>query len=218
MLFFSTLISDPVTAQLFADIVGFTDRATVMSPHDVVTMLNDLFSRFDYLVDIYELNKVKTIGDCYMVTSIPSSDLEQDGCARVCRFALDLMKAVRAFNASGPQYGHIEMRCGIATGDIVAGVVGTKRFSFDMWGDAVNVAARMEQHGLPGQIQVTKEVVDHAGSEFTFESRGQLMVKGKGVMDTYLLRSAKNVELRRSVYQHWKPTPIAAMRSNSTLT
>ena len=102
-----------------------------------------------------------------MVTSIPSGDLEHDGCARVCRFALDLMKAVNAFNEGGPLFGHIELRVGIACGPVVAGVVGTKRFLFDMWGDAVNVAARMEQHGLPGKIQVTKEVVDNAGSDFS---------------------------------------------------
>jgi adenylate cyclase len=106
-------------------------------------MLNDIFSRFDYLVDIYDLNKVKTIGDCYMVTSIPSDELEHDGCARVCRFALDLLKAVQEFNNAGPQHGPISFRVGIATGQVVAGVVGTKRFLFDMWGDAVNVAARM---------------------------------------------------------------------------
>ncbi len=135
-------------------------------------MLNDIFSRFDDLVDIYELNKVKTIGDCYMVTSIPSHELEHDGCARVCRFALDMMRAVEAFNRSGPRHGHISFRVGISTGQVVAGVVGTKRFLFDMWGDAVNVAARMEQSGLAGQIQVTKEVVESAGDDFTFDLRG----------------------------------------------
>jgi class 3 adenylate cyclase len=109
----------------------------------VVTMLNDIFSRFDYLVGIYDLNKVKTIGDCYMVTSIPSDKLEHDGCARVCRFALDLLKAVRDFNNTAPQHGPINFRIGVATGSVVAGVVGTKRFLFDMWGDAVNIAARM---------------------------------------------------------------------------
>jgi PAS domain S-box-containing protein len=206
------------TTILFADIVGFTDRATSMSPHDVVTMLNDLFSRFDYLVGHYDLNKVKTIGDCYMVTSIPSSELEHDGCARVCRFALDLMKSVRAFNAAGPQHGHVELRVGIACGQVVAGVVGTKRFLFDMWGDAVNVAARMEQHGLPGQIQCTKDVVDNAGRDFSFECRGQLAVKGKGMMETYLLKSAKDAKLdRRSVHYGWKPStvPTQAVRANS---
>ncbi|EED91445.1 guanylate or adenylate cyclase, partial [Thalassiosira pseudonana CCMP1335] len=166
------------TTILFADIVGFTDRTSSMSPHDVVTMLNDIFSRFDYLVGIYDLNKVKTIGDCYMVTSIPSDKLEHDGCARVCRFALDLLKAVRDFNNTAPQHGPINFRIGVATGSVVAGVVGTKRFLFDMWGDAVNVAARMEQSGLPGQIQVTQEVVTSAGSDFTFELRGTLTIKG----------------------------------------
>ena len=164
-----------VALTLHTGIIFFVDTNPSLQLYTtVVTMLNDLFSRFDFLVDTYELNKVKTIGDCYMVTSIPVSELEHDGCARVCRFALDLMKAVRAFNNSGPQHGQIEMRVGIACGQVVAGVVGTKRFLFDMWGDAVNVAARMEQHGLAGQIQTTKEVVDNAGSDFTFECRGQL--------------------------------------------
>jgi class 3 adenylate cyclase len=139
-------------------------------------MLNDLFSRFDYLVGLYDLNKVKTIGDCYMVSSIPSSDIEYDGCARVCRFALDLMKAVKDFNDSGPQQGPITLRVGISLGAVVAGVVGTKRYLFDVWGDAVNVAARMEQHGVPGQIQVTQDVVLNAGSDFSFESRGVVSV------------------------------------------
>jgi adenylate cyclase len=84
-----------------------------MAPHDVVTMLNNLFSQFDYLVGHYDLNKVKTIGDCYMVTSIPSSEIDNDGCSRVCMFALDLMNCVKAYNMSGPQHGHLDMRVGI---------------------------------------------------------------------------------------------------------
>jgi hypothetical protein len=107
-----------------------------------------------------------------MVSSIPSSEIEHDGCARVCRFALDLMKAVQGFNDAGPQHGQITLRVGISCGSVVAGVVGTKRYLFDMWGDAVNVAARMEQHGVPGQIQVTQAVVHNAGNDFGFESRG----------------------------------------------
>jgi len=186
------------TTILFADIVGFTDRTSLMSPQELVVMLNDIFSRFDDLIDIYELNKVKTIGDCYMVTSIPCNELEHDGCSRVCRFALDMMKAVQAFNNTGPRHGHITFRVGIATGQVVAGVVGTKRFLFDMWGDAVNVAARMEQSGLAGQIQVTKEVVDHAGPNFTFELRGTLTIKGKGPMEVFLLKSANERRGRRS--------------------
>lgn len=101
------------TTILFADIVGFTNKTSSMAPRDVVTMLNNLFSQFDYLVGHYDLNKVKTIGDCYMVTSIPSSEIDNDGCSRVCMFALDLMKCVKTYNMSGPQHGHLDMRVGI---------------------------------------------------------------------------------------------------------
>jgi len=205
------------TTILFADIVGFTDRTSMMSPHDVVVMLNDVFSRFDYLVDIYELNKVKTIGDCYMVTSIPSDELEHDGCARVCRFALDMFKAVRAFNNTGPRHGQINFRIGIATGQVVAGVVGTKRFLFDMWGDAVNVAARMEQSGLAGQIQVSKEVVEKAGSEFTFELRGTLNIKGKGPMEVFILKSAQEPAARHSEIDRRKSSSSRALRACSMI-
>jgi PAS domain S-box-containing protein len=206
------------TTILFADIVGFTDKTSLMSPHDVVTMLNNLFSKFDYLVGQYDLNKVKTIGDCYMVTSIPSSEIDNDGCSRVCMFALDLLKCVKAYNVSGPLHGHIDMRVGIACGQVVAGVVGTKRFLFDIWGDAVNVAARMEQHGLPGHIQVTKEVVDNVGNAFSFESRGTLNIKGKGMLECYFLKAANEKirsPIRRSVYNNGPAMPTAA-RSNST--
>lgn len=151
-----------------------------------------------------------------MVTSIPSSEIEHDGCARVCRFALDLMKTVQLYNSTGPQHGHIQLRVGIACGQVVAGVIGTKRLLFDMWGDAVNVAARMEQHGLPGAIQTTKEVVDNAGKAFTFEHRGEMNVKGKGVMNTYILKSAKDLRLRSSVYDQQSSTSPLAMRSHST--
>eukprot|EP00804_Cyclotella_cryptica_P022784 CCRYP_005004-RA/>CCRYP_005004-RA protein AED:0.03 eAED:0.03 QI:363/1/1/1/0.26/0.18/16/9071/831 len=206
------------TTILFADIVGFTDRTSKMTPHDVVTMLNDLFSRFDYLVGIYDLNKVKTIGDCYMVSSIPSSEIENDGCARVCRFALDLMKAVQGFNNAGPQHGHVTLRVGISCGSVVAGVVGTKRYLFDVWGDAVNVAARMEQHGVPGQIQVTQSVVHNAGNEFSFESRGMIHLKGKGPMEAFILKSAKSIRHQRSVYDPYamgfENTPCIRASSN----
>jgi len=208
------------TTILFADIVGFTDKTSSMRPHDVVTMLNNLFSQFDYLVGHYDLNKVKTIGDCYMVTSIPSSEIDNDGCSRVCMFALDLLKAVKTCNMSGPQHGHLDIRVGIACGQVVAGVVGTKRFLFDMWGDAVNVAARMEQHGLPGKIQVTKEVVDNVDNSFSFELRGTLNIKGKGMLDCYFLKSGgklKGPANRRSVYNSGNPHKPLPARSNSTL-
>eukprot|EP00804_Cyclotella_cryptica_P009057 CCRYP_003157-RD/>CCRYP_003157-RD protein AED:0.08 eAED:0.08 QI:0/0.8/0.83/1/0.6/0.83/6/517/887 len=185
------------TTILFADIVGFTDRTSKMSPHD---------------------DKVKTIGDCYMITSIPSHSLEHDGCARVCRFALDMLGAVRDFNNTCPQHGPIDFRVGISTGSVVAGVVGTKRFLFDMWGDAVNVAARMEQSGLAGQIQVTRSVVDSAGSDFTFELRGTLSIKGKGPMEVYMLKHAKpNEKWRYSLKRSDGPKTRRALRCKSSI-
>ncbi|KAL7477891.1 hypothetical protein ACHAW6_003674, partial [Cyclotella cf. meneghiniana] len=206
------------TTILFADIVGFTDRTSKMSPREVVSMLNDIFSRFDHLCDTYELNKVKTIGDCYMITSIPSNSFEHDGCARVCRFALDMLREVRDFNKTCPQHGPIDFRVGISTGPVVAGVVGVKRLLFDMWGDAVNVAARMEQSGLAGQIQVTRNVVDSAGSDFTFEFRGTLMVKGKGLMDVYMLKSAKpNEQWSQSLGGSDRPKPQRTLSCKSML-
>ena len=211
------------TTICFADICGFTDRADKMTPIELVSELNDLFSRFDKLVDHYGLNKVKTIGDCYMVTSIPSNELAEldgrAGCQRVCRFALDLLKAVTEFNMTGPQHGQLELRVGIAIGSVVAGVVGTHRFLFDMWGDAVNVAARMEQLGVASQIQVTREVVDSVSNDFSFECRGKLDVKGKGHMETYLLKSAKDISRirRSSVLNHWQKCTPPQSRSNSTL-
>ena len=169
-------------------------------------------------IGMYDLNKVKTIGDCYMVSSIPSSDIEHDGCARVCRFALDLMKAVQGFNDSGPQHGPITLRVGISIGSVVAGVVGTKRYLFDLWGDAVNVAARMEQHGVPGKIQTTIDVLENAGSDFSFESRGTIQVKGKGPMEAFILKSAKPLRHTRSVYDPYSvgsgKTPIVRSTSN----
>ena len=103
--------------------------------------------------------------------------------------------------------------CTYITG--IAGVLGSKRYLFDMWGDAVNTASRMEQHGLPGQIQVTKEVVEQAGQGFQFECRGQLAVKGKGVMETYLLKRAKGTKARRSMYQSVQPLNVPGVRSSS---
>lgn len=179
-----------------------------------------------------------------MVSSIPSSEIEHDGCARVCRFALDLMKAVQGFNDAGPQHGQVTLRVGISCGSVVAGVVGTKRYLFDVWGDAVNVAARMEQHGVPGQIQVTQAVVHNAGNDFSFESRGtvshlvelyasscflsftlvllcmthQIHVKGKGPMEAFILKSARSIRQTRSVYDPYalgfENTPCVRASSN----
>jgi len=177
------------TTILFADIVGFTEMSGRVSPKKLIQILNDLFSRFDDLVDKYNLNKVKTIGDAYMVTSIPSYDHNADDAPSVCAFALEMIEALKSFNIDTGN--DLDLRIGINTGPVVAGIVGRKRFLYDLWGDAVNVASRMESTGIPGKIQVTRHVVDHADNAFEFTFRGTVKVKGKGDMQTYILQKSK---------------------------
>jgi len=176
----------PNCAILFADIVGFTAMTSNMCPVEVVTILNKLFSMFDVLVDKYDLNKVKTIGDCYMVTSHPDSDTNEVEIKHICCMGIDMIKAVALYNSDHPGY-NLSLRVGINTGPVVAGVVGTKRFLYDLWGDAVNLASRMESTGQPGKIHVTRAVIDHVGADFTYESRGITHIKGKGAMETFFL-------------------------------
>ncbi|CAB9501928.1 Receptor-type guanylate cyclase gcy [Seminavis robusta] len=173
---------------LFADIVGFTAMSASMSPVDLVKVLNDLFTRFDTLVDRYGLNKVKTIGDCYMVTSIPSYHNDPDhAAAAMCHFSLDMIDALNEFNGDNPT-NKLDLRVGINTGPVVAGVVGTSRFLYDLWGDSVNLASRMESTGMPSRVQVTRTVVECVSKEdFEFESRGKVKCKGKGLVEAFFL-------------------------------
>lgn len=189
---------------LFADIVGFTELCSRTEPVDLLQFVNDLFTRFDHLVDKYEgLNKIKTIGDAYMVSTIPciKADTENVACTLMCHFALDLLNVVSDVNKERSLTGEvkgppIDIRVGIHVGPVVAGVVGTSRFQFDIWGDAVNVGSRMESHGEPGKIQVTAAVHDkvaaaYLGDEenpFTWGLRREIPVKGKkGPVTTYFL-------------------------------
>ena len=180
---------------LFADIVGFTKMSNSLTPLQVVDFLNDIFSRFDKRLDLYGLNKIKTIGDCYMVTNIPGgggggkSWDSGVSCAAVCHFALDMIEELRDYNAKRPDHP-LDMRIGVNLGPVVAGVVGTKRFLYDIWGDAVNIASRMESSGVPGKVQVTQSVIDACSSsklEFLFSKRGVVQVKGIGEMETFFL-------------------------------
>jgi PAS domain S-box-containing protein len=175
-------------AVLFADIVGFTSMSSTMEPREVVSMLNDLFSMFDEVVEKYGLNKVKTIGDCYMVTSVPAITTEDEAehCRIMCHFGLDMISTLQRYNSEGRDR-KLDLRVGINCGPVVAGVVGTKRFLYDLWGDAVNLASRMESAGIPGRIQVTSNVAELTKDEFGFEKRGMVHVKGKGEMETHLL-------------------------------
>ncbi|MDX2256048.1 MAG: adenylate/guanylate cyclase domain-containing protein [Pseudanabaenaceae cyanobacterium bins.39] len=170
---------------LFADIVGFTEFATVVSATELVDMLNDIFSEFDRLADEYNLEKIKTIGDSYMVVGglpIPRANHVQS----VADMALAMQSQIDQF--SRPNGESFQLRIGIHTGQAVAGVIGKKKFIYDLWGDTVNIASRMESYGLPNHIQVTEETYQILKNQYMFEQRGTIQIKGKGAMNTYWLK------------------------------
>jgi class 3 adenylate cyclase len=186
---------DDVTL-MFADIVEFTRLSATMSPSELVTILNEVFTVFDELVDRYSLEKVKTIGDAYMVVG-GLSDGDADHTARVAGMALQLADRIGAMGSARKH--HIVFRIGIHRGPVVAGVIGTKRFIYDLWGDTVNLASRMESLGVPGRIQVTHAVRASLVEDFQFEARGLIDVKGKGLMPTWFLTGdGPDLEARRS--------------------
>ena len=178
----------PEVTILFSDVVGFTPLADKLPPAELVSILNQLFSRFDELAARHGLEKIKTIGDAYMAAAgVPLEN--PDHASAAAQMALGMLEAVEALN--GELGLTLEVRIGLNTGAVVAGVIGKQKFSFDLWGDAVNTAARMESHGLPGMIQLTEATRAKLGSHFILEDRGLVEVKGKGGMRTYfLLRSS----------------------------
>jgi len=174
---------------LFADIVGFTELSGRFDPPQLVDLLNQIFSEFDHLAELHGLEKIKTIGDAYMVVSglpIPHDDYAE----AIANMALDMQKILREFNLKTEQNFHI--RIGIATGPVVAGVIGIKKFIYDLWGDTVNIASRMESHGVADEIQVTETTYLVLKQQYLFEKRGIIDVKGKGKMTTYLLKGKQN--------------------------
>ncbi len=173
---------------LFADIVGFTEISAQSSPTELIDLLNEIFSAFDSLVDHHELEKIKTIGDAYMVVGgVPNP--KADHIASVADFAIDMLDNIRHFRSR--QGTAIALRVGIHTGPVIAGIIGTRKFSYDLWGDTVNLASRMESQGEVGRIQVTQTVYDRLNKRYKFEERGELEVKGKGKMPTYWLLDRK---------------------------
>jgi class 3 adenylate cyclase len=178
---------------LFTDIVDFTKLAEKLSPAEVVAVLNDLFSRFDIVAEKHGLEKIKTIGDAYMVASGIPERCEDDAHS-IAEFALDIQEEVRAFNAE--RCLSVEIRVGINSGPVVAGVIGRKKFIYDLWGDAVNMASRMESHGLPGRIQVAEGTRRLLADDFELESRGVIEVKGKGQIPAWLLNGRKAKAVR----------------------
>jgi class 3 adenylate cyclase len=163
---------------LFADIVGFTPLSAEMEPEEMVNQLNDVFTYFDALADKYGVEKIRTIGDNYMVASgvpVPRDDHAQ----ALCAMALEMLE----YSETGP----LSFRLGINSGPVVAGVIGTRKFQYDIWGDTVNTASRMESHGEPGKIQISQTTRDLITDHFATTPRGTIDVKGKGLLPTWWL-------------------------------
>ena len=168
---------------LFADVVDFTPLADGLPPTEVVGVLDRLFTHFDTLAERYDVEKIKTIGDCYMVAAgVPSP--RDDHAQALALMALDMQAAMRS-EACGDL--GLALRVGINSGPVVAGVIGRKRFLYDLWGDAVNTASRMESHGTSGRIQITRATKDLLEAEFVCEPRGTIAVKGKGELEAWYL-------------------------------
>lgn len=172
---------------LFADMVNFTPMSAEMTPVAMVELLNEIFTHFDGLVEKYDLEKIKTVGDCYMVAAgVPRP--RADHAQALARLALEMREFISTndFNASRP----VDFRIGINTGPVLAGVIGRKKFIYDLWGDAVNLASRMESHGHGGVIQITRATYEQIKDEFVCLSYGTVNVKGKGEMEVWHVMSA----------------------------
>jgi class 3 adenylate cyclase len=173
---------------LFADIVGFTTLAESKTPEEVIGILNEIFSEFDQLVEETNLEKIKTIGDAYMVAS--GLPLESPDHAKLIAWlALKMKESLSKFNQNSGQ--KLEIRIGIHSGPVVAGVIGKKKFTYDVWGDTVNTASRMESHGIPGKIQISEKTFSILKDDFECMERGLIEIKGKGFMKTYILMGYK---------------------------
>ncbi|MEO0534672.1 MAG: adenylate/guanylate cyclase domain-containing protein [Cyanobacteria bacterium P01_A01_bin.123] len=169
---------------LFADIVNFTQLSASVEPTELVDLLNQIFSNFDQLAEKYGLEKIKTIGDAYMVVGgVPNP--RDDHMEAIAEMALEMQASIANFQrADGRSFA---LRIGIDSGPVVAGVIGIKKFSYDLWGDAVNVASRMESQGVGGRIQVTANIYEQLRHRYRFNERGEIIVKGKGLMITHWL-------------------------------
>ncbi len=168
---------------LFADIEGFTEISMRLSPTKLVELLNAVFSIFDNLVARYEVEKIKTIGDAYMVVAgLPIAC--DNHASQIAELALDMLQAIKQFKTPNLK---LNIRIGIHTGPVIAGVIGIKKFAYDLWGDTVNTASRMESQGIAGQIQVSNETYERLKDKYHLVERGRILIKGKGEMTTYFL-------------------------------
>ena len=178
---------DAVTV-LFADIVGFTSLSAHTTPEELVKLLNELFSMFDRLAQKHGLEKIKTIGDAYMVVAGIPQPLADHAVASA-HMAIDMLAGIADHAARN--HSDLTIRIGIHTGPVVAGVIGENKFIYDLWGDTVNTASRMESHGVPGRVHVTATTCELLRAVFELEARPPIEIKGKGVMQTYLIVGAK---------------------------
>ena len=174
---------------LFSDIVGFTKMSDRLEPAELVRRLNAIFTAFDAIADRLHVEKIKTIGDAYMVVGgLPNrSDTHAVAIAEMALAMRDALASMK--NEIGET---VSIRIGIHTGPVVAGVIGKKKFIYDVWGDTVNTASRMESHALPGTIQLTEETAKQLDAGYTVTARGEIDVKGKGVMKTWFLEGRKS--------------------------
>jgi adenylate cyclase len=180
--------SFPEVTVMFADIVGFTELAAKTPAIELVEILNVIFSEFDQLTEQHGLEKIKTIGDAYMVVGgLPAA--KPNHAEAIAAMALDMQDRITEFCSETGKA--LSIRIGINTGPVIAGIIGTKKFIYDLWGDTVNIASRMESHGVPGSIQVTEETYNRLKNQYVFEDRGLIQVKGKGKMNCYLLKREK---------------------------
>lgn len=181
--------SHPAVTIMFADLVDFTKLSAGLPPAELVDLLSSVFSEFDRLAEKYGLEKIKTIGDAYMaVAGAPNA--REDHAHAVADMALEMQDVlVRTAEQSGKK---LMMRIGINSGPVVAGVIGSTKFSYDLWGDTVNLASRMEQSGIPGGIQVTEATYRLLKDDYVLESRGTIPLKGKGEAEAYILKARKN--------------------------
>ena len=191
---------------MFADVVDFTPRSRDLPAAEVVGLLDRLFSHFDALAERYDLEKIKTIGDAYMVASgVPTP--RTDHAQALANLALDMVDSLEASGDCADL--DLELRVGINSGPVVAGVIGRKKFLYDLWGDAVNTASRMESQGTPGRIQVTRATYELLKDEFECERRGTVEVKGRGEMETWYL-VGRRVAATRASGELRAPAPAIA--------
>ena len=180
---------------LFADVVGFTAMAASITPLRLVDLLNDIFQCFDDLVESYGLEKIKTIGDCYMAASgVPRA--RPDHATALVNVALDMQAAVAQRKFGGQQ---LAFRIGINSGPVVAGVIGRKKFIYDLWGEAVNTASRMESQGQAGAVQITRHTYELIKDTFVCEAKGTIKVKGADAIEVWHVLGRKTAQPKMSV-------------------